>query len=68
MTKTQTASKTRKARPAIEGLEDCGLCGNTGWVVCNHKGTGRDEDGWCTECDAPADEPNETYCPTCEPL
>ena len=64
---TMAASKTRKPKAAIDGLGDCELCGNTSWIVCDHKGTGRDADGWCIECDAPADVPNETTCHRCEP-
>lgn len=36
-----------------------------GWILCSHAGTGRDEDGWCTECDSPAipGELTWTWCP-----
>jgi hypothetical protein len=53
---------------AVEGLGDCGTCNNRGWILCDHEGTGRDEEGWCTRCSAPADEVRtRTLCPTCEP-
>lgn len=25
-------------------------CGGTGWVVCDHRGTPKDTDGWCEPC------------------
>lgn len=45
----------------------CGTCGDHGLVPCDHRGTGRDTDGWCTRCDYPADEPGvEILCPACQ--
>lgn len=40
----------------------CGTCNGVGLMTCLHVGTGRDEDGWCTECDTPDDEPGSTTC------
>lgn len=31
-------------------------CHGTGFILCGHEGTGRDEDGWCDRCSEPADE------------
>jgi len=36
-------------------IPDCGTCKNTGWIICDHVGTERDEDGWCNRCSTPGD-------------
>jgi hypothetical protein len=51
---------------ALNDTDYCTTCKNNGTVTCDHVGTGRDEDGWCTTCDVPADEPGWITCPGCE--
>ena len=48
-----------KTANQCDAHEDC-----LGWVLCHHAGTGRCE-GWCTQCDAPAEAgfPIWTWCP-----
>lgn len=60
MTKTATATQTSQADEA-----ECHSCGDTGYEMCNHQGTERDEHGWCWECDAEfpdTDEPVRILC------
>lgn len=49
-----------------ECKHECPTCKGDGLRVCDHAGTGRDADGWCTECGQPTDEPGSTTC-HCQP-
>jgi len=49
----------------LADTETCTTCDDEGLITCTHENTGRDADGWCTECDSPTDEPGRVMCPTC---
>lgn len=44
---------------------ECQTCQDQNLVTCDHRGTGRDADGWCTRCESPADKPGKVNCPEC---
>ena len=52
----------KNPRIQLADTETCPTCDDEGMITCDHDGTGRDEDGWCTECSSPTDQPGRIMC------